>query len=78
MENVIQLSTAPRVFNPGFIHRLSEANRAARQLRELGCRIIRQAVGDREKSTEIVVDRNPHKTLIGCPTVHVTCTGGRS
>jgi len=78
MENVIQLSAAPRVFNPGFCMRLSEANQAVRQLRDLGCRINRMAIGDREKSTEIVVDRNPHKTLIGCPTVHVTCTGGRS
>lgn len=73
MENIIQMSAVPRVFNPGFVMRLSEANRAVRQLRRLGCRIIRQAIGDREKSTEIVVDRNPHRTLIGCPTVHVTC-----
>lgn len=62
-----------RVFTPTFMLRLAEANRAARQLRDFGCRVIRQQVGDREKPTEIVVDRNPHRTLVGCPNVHVTC-----
>ena len=71
MDNVLKLSTQPKVFNAAYLVRLSEANRAARQLRRLGCRIIRQAVGDRENATEIVVDRNPHRTLDGCPGVHV-------
>jgi hypothetical protein len=73
MENVIQISAAPQVFNPVFVMRLAEANKAVRQLRDYGCSILSQVIGDREKPTEIVVDRNPHKTLIGCPSVHVTC-----
>ena len=73
MSKIIQISPAPRVFNMDFVLRLAEANQAARQLRELGCRVIRQAVGVREKPTEIVVDRNPHRLLSGCPNVHVTC-----
>ena len=72
MSNVLQLSSQPRVFNTAFVLRLSEANRAVRQLRRLGCRIIRQAIGDRDNATEIVVDRNPHRVLNGCPGVHVT------
>lgn len=73
MENVIQISPRPKVFSPTFLCRLAEANRAMRQLRGLGVRVISQAVGDRDKPTEIVVDRNPHRTLAGCPNVHVTC-----
>ena len=64
---------AARVFTPTFVTRLAEANRAARQLRDLGCRVISQVVSDQEKPTEIVVDRNPHRLLAGCPNVHVTC-----
>lgn len=73
MENVIQIAEPAKVFNPLFLCRLAEANRAVRQLRRLGCQVIRQAVGDRDKPTEIVVDRNPHRLLAGCPNVHVTC-----
>ena len=76
MSNVLQLSSQPRVFNTAFVLRLSEANRAVRQLRRLGCRIVRQTIGDRDNATEIVVDRNPHRVLNGCPGVHVTV--GRS
>lgn len=72
MDNVLKLSTQPKVFNAAYLVRLSEANRAVRQLRGLGCRIIRQDIGDRDKATEIVVDRNPHLTLNGCPSVHIT------
>lgn len=71
MDNIILMPARPKVFNTVFLSRLSEANRAVRQLRRLGCRIIRQAVGDRENATEIVVDRNPHRTLNDCPGVHV-------
>lgn len=76
MANVIQISAQPKVFNTAFLLRLSEANRAVRQLRDIGCRVVRLAVGDRENTTEIVVDRNPHRLLAGCPGVHV-CTGGK-
>lgn len=70
--DVLQLTSQPRVFNTAFLVRLAEANCAVRQLRRLGCRIIRQAVGDRDNATEIVVDRNPHSAIRGCPGVHVT------
>jgi len=72
MDNILQLSSQPKVFNTVFLLRLSEANRAVRQLRRLGCRVIRQAIGDRDNATEIVVDHNPHRVLNGCPGVHVT------
>lgn len=72
MKNVISVPSQPKVFNTVFLLRLSEANRAVRQLRGLGCRTIRQAIGDREHATEIVVDRNPHRVLSGFPGVHVT------
>lgn len=71
MENVIQFDARPRVLHTGFVLRLAEANRAVRQLRRLGCRVISQAIDGTR--AEIVVDRNPHRTLIGCPGVHVTC-----
>lgn len=77
MENVLLFKPQPRVLNTGFVRQLSEANRALRQLRGLGCRVIRQVVGDSAKPTEIVIDRNPHRTLSGCPNVHVTCGVGK-
>lgn len=72
MGNLLQISTKPKVFNTYFVLRLSEANRATRQLRRLGCRILRQTIGDRHRSTEIVIDRNPHCTLTDFPGVHIT------
>lgn len=77
MSNVLQLSSQPRVFNTAFVLRLSEANRAVRQLRCLGCRIVRQTIGDRDNATEIVVDRNPHFDVVDCPGVHVTVGWGQ-
>ena len=75
MNNVIRFSDSPRILHAGFVARLTEANEASRQLRRYGCRVIRQAVGIYSDATEIVVDRNPHQPLIGCPNVHVTCGG---
>lgn len=72
MATINQISPRPKVFNVAFLCRLAEANRAHRQLRRLGCRVIKQAVGDVGNPTEIVVDRNPHCTLQSCPNVHVT------
>jgi hypothetical protein len=71
MENVIPIDARPRVLHAGFVHKLAEANRAVRQLRKLGCRVISQAVS--ESGSEIVIDRNPHRTLVACPSVHVIC-----
>lgn len=70
MDNVIPIDSRPRVLHPLFVIRLAEANRAMRQLRRLGCRVLRQQVSD--QGSEIMVDRNPHRTLVGCPGVHVT------
>ena len=67
---------APRVFNAGYVRRLSEANEAMRQLKALGCRIRRVSICRVALPSEIVVDHNPHRRLIGCDSVHVTC-GGR-
>lgn len=71
MENVLLFKPQPRVLHTGFIRQLSEANRALRQLRGLGCRVLSQTVTAR--GSEIVIDHNPHRTLTGCPSVHVTC-----
>jgi len=71
MENVIRIDSRPRVLHAAFVRSLAEANRAARQLRKLGCHVLSLTVAD--AGAEIVVDRNPHRTLIGCPGVHVTC-----
>ncbi len=68
---VIDISARPKVLHQAFLLRLSEANSALRQLRGLGCRVTRQAILDHE--TEMVVVHNPHRGLVGCPTVHVTC-----
>lgn len=67
----------PRVFSPMTIARLAEANCATRQLRSLGCRVVSLDLGGPGEIAEIVVDRNPHQLLIGCPHVHVTCGGRR-
>lgn len=71
MANIIHIDPRPRVLHPGFVRQLAEANCAVRQLRHLGCRVIRQAVTD--AGSEIVIDRNPHRTLAGCSDVHVVC-----
>lgn len=71
MENVIPLETRPRVLHATFVRQLAGANRAVRQLRKLGCRVLSQKV--LSTGAEITVDRNPHRTLAGCPNVHVTC-----
>ncbi len=71
MPNVINLDMQPRVLHPAYMRQLAEANRAVRQLRNLGCRVVSQEIS--VLGTEIVVDRNPHRTLTGCPNVHVTC-----
>jgi len=76
MHNILHLSDQPKVFNTFFLVRLSEANCAVRQLRRLGCRVLSQTVGDREHITEIVIDRNPHRALVGCPGGHVTVGRG--
>lgn len=70
MRNIIPIDPRPRVLHPGFVRQLAEANYAVRQLRHLGCRVIRQDVTD--AGSEIVIDRNPHRTLAGCASVHVT------
>lgn len=72
MGNILHLPTQPKVFNTLALLRLAEANRAVRQLRSLGCQVIRLAIGDCDSATEILVDRNPHRTLAGCPGVHVS------
>lgn len=69
--NVIPIDSRPRVLHAAFVRQLAEANRAVRQLRKLGCRVLSQKVV--ADGAEILVDRNPHRTLIGCPSVHVTC-----
>ena len=71
--NIISFSEQPKVLHQGFIARLSEANEAMRQLRRFGCRIVRLVIGGTDSPTEIIVDRNPHRQLAGCPNVHVTC-----
>lgn len=71
MENVIRIDARPRVLHASFVRSLAEANRAARQLRKLGCRVLSLTVAD--AGAEIVIDRNPHRRLVGCPGVHVTC-----
>lgn len=71
MKNVINIDPRPRVLHAAFIRSLAEANQAARQLRQLGCRVLSLTIAD--IGAEIVIDRNPHRTLSGCPTVHVTC-----
>jgi hypothetical protein len=53
--------------------RLAESNHALRQLRKLGCRVVRLKLARTPvECTEIIVDRNPHDRLVGCPSVHVT------
>ena len=74
--HIADVRRTPRVLNDGYIRRLREANEAVRQLKALGCRIRRVAVGRPDVCSEIVVDKNPHRRLIGCESVHVTC-GGR-
>lgn len=71
MENIINLDPRPRVLHPAFLRQLAEANRAERQLRGLNCRVLKRSIS--VLGTEIVVDHNPHRTLTGCPNVHVTC-----
>ena len=68
---MIEICQRPKVFNAAFLRRLSEANAALRQLRDLGCKVRRQSILDHE--IEIVVDHNPHRQLVGCEAVHVTC-----
>lgn len=76
MERVLPFRPAPvRVFTPAFVARLAEANRALRQLRALGCRVLSQTVGG--DGARLVIDRNPHCRLAGCPHVSVTCGGRR-
>lgn len=70
MDNVIAIDRRPRVLHAALIRQLAEANRAARQLRALGCRVLSQRIAG--NGAEIVIDRNPHRDLIGCPGVHVT------
>lgn len=78
MSNVVKINQMPTVFNPLFIARLSEANRALRQLRDFGCAVLKVKVSRQpEASTLIEVDRNAHKTLVGCPGVRVTHGVGR-
>lgn len=73
MANIIPISLRPAVFHPGFVARLAEANRALRQLRELGCKAVSLRLSRApDVPVMIVVDRNPHRLLVGCPGVHVT------
>jgi hypothetical protein len=58
------------VLNDLFVARLAEANRAARQLRAWGCRVLRMDIDD--ATTEVVIDRNPHRRIDDCPNVRVT------
>jgi hypothetical protein len=62
----------PRIFTLAQQARMAEANRALRQLRALGCRPLCLRLGDGCCLTEIVIDRNPHRCIEGCPGVHVT------
>lgn len=71
MGQVFRFPAQPRVLNPVFVRALAEANRAVRQLRDMGCQVLDQTIGDRERDTEIVIDRNPHRRLSGCPGVQV-------
>lgn len=71
--NVIPIDSRPRVLHAAFVRQLAEANRAVRQLRKLGCRVLSQHVS--ADGSEIVIDYNPHRALIACPSVHVTCRG---
>nr|DAI35619.1 MAG TPA: hypothetical protein [Caudoviricetes sp.] len=74
--HIADVRRTPRVLNDGYIRRLREANEAVRQLKALGCRIRRVSICRVALPSEIVVDHNPHRRLIGCESVHVTC-GGR-
>ncbi len=78
MCNVVKINRMPMVFNPMFVARLAEANRALRQLRDFGCKVLKVEVASYpDESTRIVVDRNSHKALVYCPGVHVTHGAGR-
>lgn len=68
----IQVSKWPKVFNTYFLDQLAESNMAVRQLRCAGVKVLSVRLGGKREETEIVVDRNPHTTLAGCPNVHVT------
>jgi hypothetical protein len=70
MENVFRIDPRPRVLHAAFVRQLAEANRAVRQLRTLGCRVLSQHVLGH--GAEIIIDRNPHRTLVDCPSVHIT------
>lgn len=76
MAQFIQLP-APKVLNPATVARIADANEAIRQLRRLGCKVKRLVWGSPDKKTEIVIDRNPHCTLMGCDSVHVICEVGK-
>lgn len=70
--SILQFPNRSRVFTPLFLSRLSEANRAVRQLRDLGCCAVHVCIGDSGNNIEIVVNKNPRHALNGCPDVHVT------
>lgn len=74
-DNVVAIDSRPRVLHAAFVRQLAEANRAVRQLRTLGCRVLSQTVSS--DGARIVIDRNPHCRLTDCPRVSVTW-GGRS
>lgn len=67
---ILHFPNRARVFTPAYVRRLAEANRAARHLRALGCKVLRMHV-EAHADSEILVDRNPHKRLADCPSVHV-------
>lgn len=67
------IPSEPVVFSDWMLARLTEANRAIRQMRDRGCRVCFLSLSTRPGvMTELVVDRNPLRHPIGCPDVHVT------
>lgn len=62
----------PRILSASYLARLAEANAALRQLRALGCRVLSVSIGRPNEASEILIDKNPHRRLAGCPGVHVS------
>lgn len=75
MASILKFPPQPKVLNVAFVRQLAESNRAVRQIRTFDCRVLEQSVS--ERGSTLVIDRNPHRTLSGCPTVHVIFRGVR-
>jgi hypothetical protein len=75
MGTLIAFPHVPRVFTPRFCEQLAIANRALRQLRDMGVAIISCDVS--ENHADIVINKNPHRNVDDCPGVRVSHNFGR-